>query len=673
MDDPRFEWNNRSVLRYHEQRRREVETYAASLPSLEAVRRALDGWWRGTGQEQFLRVASNGGDEVGRESLASAVSALADQPLATLIAALPLALAPHDREVDVPRRLARRLLAESLGRIMATGPVTANVLVPASEFAHERLDDWFSFRASFLSNATATPERQRAWVDALCEVPNDIARYVNVLPNEGGVIDHLREREAAFKVTPNADEALRRNVWDLRIDDALRVQYDILLALDAGAWARTLDRIPSTPVMREFVECSFVWKDRDRLLIALREALPAFEGDQPTGNRAVFACIDAIAEHGTHLDRVLSHAMDIDTNMSEVARIERERVRSAELPGWFREAYATVLGRTDGVRTSVEYAVILAGRTESEPPTDRTWSANMAAFEALVEVLEVHGVFFAHIRAIARATQRPSELPFLLLGIAVELRPRESDPAWAMGDDEVRAEAWTWYMDLLQRSDERILLQVNPYSVVRWPFLALGAVLAGWADPTERWNAAWRSLFDQRERARFSYTPRSLEPSLHLSRVGCGALDVSRSVRDTSGTCDRRLQLLWNAVTRSLMFLTTGQAGQLLQLGLIEFAGMFAYLPHVFGSEWRREAAGWWTTLAADERLLLRAIAHLLRNTGDRDGVRDFLLDQRFDLAAAYPAALFAAKVDPEPNVKDTIEAAYTEVAQLMSPPAGVL
>lgn len=646
MDDPRFEQGNWPSIKYAEEKRQRLHEYANRLPDLGSLRAALEGWWT---ESILSRHADPQGAEP-RAALNSVLFKLGDPRLAGVVSAIVDELASKETSESLPTQLARVVLAESLGRALALEPPSADAFATASRLAHEVLDEWTRFRSSFLEVVSDDAGRRTSWIAVLGQLPTSIDQYLRLAADEAGIIQALVRDEEEYRKAPEPSVALARHGGFVRLNDALRVRLVVLLALNVGEWVQTLERIPCGYIAHEIISFSGIHRDRQLLLEALRECPPIIENGAVTGNRILYMILDATRDHAQALEESVRRPAHFGDE-TPTSGTELDRLRNDELPGWFRTALSALLDRPDGISAALEYSVVLVNRSESARDAD--WTANGCALDVLISMLAKRGVGLADARRISERSKRLSPVSFLLTGCALELGSKEGDDAWAMRDENIRSNAWDWYVDLLEKGDDGIIGQVNPYSSVSWPFHALGAVLAGSPDMARRWLETWERLFEQRRASRFRYGDRTLEPSLHLARVGCGALDVLLPLPETKRSS---AGLLWEKVTRSLRFLVKGQAGRMLPLGEVFFSRMFAYLPHVFGAESWRHLEDWWPTLETDERTMLRAVAAFLANAPETQGISRVLRNHGFDFDCVSARAHLAEKIDPTPECHPTVE-----------------
>lgn len=657
MRDPRLDWNNIEVIRHQAQKAQELREYSESFASLDSVRSVLVGWWRDRASAPTSSEAADATWRV-REAalLGEKLARVADGALGPIVDAISRVLM-NGRDEGISHRLARHLVAHAVGAGTAESTASLEQLLRSTDFAHECAHEWDSFRDGFVDGCRGSPARLAAWVDALRQVPADAGAYIDSLYSDERVADALREEEATWRATPPPPFSWHATGGDIRLADRAYVPLDFLLALDLGEWLGALENVPSMTLVRELVAWSDIVDDRDRLVEAIRTAANTFDGERPTGSRVLLACVEALAWHAERLERAVATAARSRVATSPPADAELKRLREQELPSSFRLGFDALLGRNDGRRVAIEYAAALAGRADDVDPGAERWAAPMVALRALAQALEASGVRLDDVRRVMAAAQRSAEMSFFLVGVAVELKPSDTDPDWAMRDDEVRRVAWDWYGDLLAGSDSDLVSQVNPYRSLRWPFLLTGCVLAGFADPVEEWRRTWASLFSDRHRARFRFSTDSLDPSLHIVRTGIGLLEVMIGAREPGAPLDARSQALWRELFHALEFLVAGQDGRLMQLGPRELARLFAYVPYVFGATWASVLSEVSEHLRVDEVLALRAARHLVRNGVERDDLHAAFAQLGLDIQAVGRAALVAAEVAPEVESGEVKEA----------------
>lgn len=660
MRDPRFEWNNLAVFRHYAQERQAVQALLEALPALPALREGLRAWWR-----RFLESAPENPDETGlpeeAQRLSAELSGKVDARLAPLIAALARCVS-RTTEDGILDRAAKHLLAEEGGRVTARGPLSAEAFRRGSRHTQDLSRDWMSFRDAFVAACMADAELRQAWVQALEAVPESIEAYVRTYARERGFVEALREEEVSFQKGQDPTRLWERRPDAVRFTEAISSRMSVLAALDLSALLRALERVPSARVMRELVGSLQIDEDRERILSGLREAAPVFDDQGWTGKRALMPWVEAIVRHGERLERAVAMAVRNKVATNPPADQVLGTLREKELPDWFREAFEVLIRRPDGQRVAILFAAHLAQDAQSRASsgTDE-WPASLVALQALLIVLDAHGVRLQTVEETLARSKRGREMPFFLVGCSVELMHEPPSPPWSMYSEESREAAWQWYERMLAAKDEGLVQQVNPFGGVDWPFSISGAVLAGFEDVDSRWQAAWTRLFKDRQFARFRFIMNSLDPSLHLVRTGLGAIEMLLSVPPSEVLLARARQL-WRTLRQALQYLVLGQAGTPLLSGPRELARAFAYLPPVFGAEWRSELASVVPLFQADEILALRAAYLMMQNGVDRRDLREAFALHGMDLRRIGEEAIAAESHEMSPEPVTTLAAMFQEL-----------
>lgn len=247
-------------------------------------------------------------------------------------------------------------------------------------------------------------------------------------------------------------------------------------------------------------------------------------------------------------------------------------------------------------------------------------------------------------------------MPFLITGCEVEFLAEGGAVTWSMRSNELREDSWQWYERMLAADDEGTLSQVNPYNVVHWPFITIGAVLLGFCDPVAQWLQSWNRLFEKRFRARFCLEARLLESSLHLVRVGIGAIDtfLNESSKLPSDGCNMNFdivrghaQRLWHQLCQCLQYLVIGQAGPELYAARRDLARIFAYMPALFGVTLATEIDSVVPLMKSDARLTIRILDLLLRNGVMPNVITDIMARHEMVLEAIAEEAIHSATVQP--------------------------
>lgn len=665
MRDSRFNWNNLAAFRHQERQRQEEQALLDALPDLASLREGLRTWWQGL----IVREPEPPEDGLLAEAqrLSAELSSKVDVRLTSVIEALVQSLT-RDSQDDVPFRVAKHLLAEEVGRATARGPVSVGALLRAGRFVGNYAHDWMAFREAFVAECTTDAEVQQHWARVLEELPELLEEYLRPYAIERPGLEGLREEEAALRRSQDPTRLWERRPAFIRFSGDISSRMRVLAALEPSALLRALEHIPSALMMREMLEELRLEEDREWILRALRETAPVFNEKGWTGKRALLPWVEAILGHAVGLERAVAQAVRTNEATLPPAREVLEALHERELPSWFQEAFGVLLSRKDGQRVAIEFAAWLAQDAHSTAfsGTD-SWPAALVALQAMLLELEARSVRLSTVQETMSRLKRKRQMPFFLVGCGVESKPDDSGPRWGMRTPESREAAWQWYERMLAARDEGILQEVNPYGAVEWPFRTIGDVLAGFEDPVSRWQATWGRLFKDRQAARFRFVLNSLDPSLHLVRTGFGAIESLLS-EPSSEAFRQHARPLWRVLMRSLQYLVLGQAGTPLLSGPQEMARAFAYLPHVFGTDWAAEFSAVAPLLQSDEVLALRAAYLLLSNGIERQVLWKTFAQHQMDLRLIGKEAIAAEshEMGPEPPV--ALSAMFQELLGETSP-----
>jgi hypothetical protein len=374
-----------------------------------------------------------------------------------------------------------------------------------------------------------------------------------------------------------------------------------------------------------------LYEDRDWLVRAIREAPLAYDKDSWTKQASLFYLVGEIVKHGDRLSRAVEGAEQRESGEWTIVAGEHSPsqaladLRAIELKEWFTTAFATLLDRSDGHRVAIAFGAELVGRTASDRGLGRpkkSWDAEDAARDVLIEQIAKAGISGAEMRAAApiptASSARRSPLHHLVLSACVDHLRRASTDRCIAATVPDPAAVWSWYGELLHKQDSTLSSHVNPYGPAQpWIFAALGSALLAQPDPAARWLEEWKSLYSQRELARFSpdrYD--SLAPSEHLLLVARNA----SLVKAPGQTKEEDRRLWWAAETELTSLFLSG----LLLRTPLEAIGpwnFFVVVPHVMGESWAECVRGSKELFQANDVVTLLSASSLVYNGRDARSV----------------------------------------------------
>ncbi len=511
MRDPRLleEW----ALAAAAKRRDAGTRRRASVSESERaeVDRLLADWWSEVLSQDVLGEHDKM-DHV--ERLRTKCLSLSPEPQKLALTA-PSALARDSGEVDGD--VGARLLGESAAAVVRCAPTA----VELDRAVRLLADCWEAIEA--LEEALLRPPAWPTSTDTLS---------VASVPIEGLLGHHFDRVPSSDALVEEDSKARERGVsayfWghypELPLNETSLVRLLLVARRDWADVAIQADALPLR-AFRDWLWLSLhLEDDRESILALLRAAPPVFANDAWTGSTCALAALRASVRHAEKLHDRLAQATRAYPPAPD-AGPQLKALEKNELPAWLRSVAEVAIARSDGRVLLILFASTLV-RHDWSPPWNgqRSWLASRHALCAIYESL-VPKPTLAECQQVAGIGGVPSSrttieyATYLITSAVLDADPKE---------------VWTWYRELLLKSDEDLCWQAKTCHRRAACYFSLAERLGQLPDPFGEWRGVWKALFvTDRERARFATLDQNaLYPSLHLLRVGA---ELLRQVPTRSG------------------------------------------------------------------------------------------------------------------------------------------
>ena len=510
--------------------------------------------------------------------------------------------------------------------------MTLATLSPIFSFLELDYEAWTQFKLSVVSICRSNAKLKDKWI-SLLSVPLEIDRDVLKLGRSKGE----QTLNAEIKLYEKKDEIDFYRLWDepnrhspVLLSVIAEKRLSLLRDLDSIGFIKIVEALPIPHLVESVLQEFGVTQNNELILEILRLATATFDKKnrwtgQFVGAQAVRSILDyalalrAAVESRLRQSLLVSNA----SGSSQQVAPAISTLMKEEIPLWFDSAFSALIQRTDGVAIASAFAIYLSYEIRRVKSLNPEEDVRVVALIRLLDLLAKANVPpEAYLQVTgdlqSRLASLGPHLEFFSVMTAI------------IADSQQHAEIWARYKSMLTKGNYELLLQMNPgVASPNWIFEQLGLQLVQLPNPEREVKALWTDLYDERFRSRILDSHESYQYSLHALTTFTFALGWLISDKCPVGTDGPELaKRIWiyirDELTKSYLSVeslnTAAYARQLMIL--------YAYLPHVFQSNWGDQLRSQVDLFRADPEIAILIISLLVTNNINKEELNSLLKEQ---------------------------------------------